>query len=77
MPVMGGAECFHRMRAVDSRVRVLLASGYALEEEARACLAAGALGFLEKPFSTADLLEAVSLARAGRRVEGRVTATGC
>jgi signal transduction histidine kinase/CheY-like chemotaxis protein len=62
MPIMGGAECFHRLRALAPGVRVLLASGYALEQEARACLAAGALGFLEKPFPTRHLLEAVALA---------------
>ncbi|HYU15689.1 MAG TPA: response regulator, partial [Candidatus Acidoferrum sp.] len=73
MPVMGGAECFLRMRAFDPRARVLLASGYALEEDARACLAAGALGFLEKPFASARLLEAVALALSDRRVEEHLT----
>jgi two-component system, cell cycle sensor histidine kinase and response regulator CckA len=69
MPTMGGAECFRHLRAVDPAARVLLASGYALEEEARECLAAGALGILEKPFTTARLIEAVASARADRRVE--------
>lgn len=72
MPIMGGAECFRHLRAVDPAARVLLASGYALEEEARECLAAGALGFLEKPFTTARLLEAVAAAQADRRVEERL-----
>jgi signal transduction histidine kinase/CheY-like chemotaxis protein len=69
MPVMGGAECFRRLRAVDPSVRVLLASGYALENDARACLAEGALGFLEKPFRASRLVEAVALARAGRQTD--------
>jgi signal transduction histidine kinase/CheY-like chemotaxis protein len=63
MPVMGGAECFRNLRALRPGVRVLLASGYALEQEARDCLAAGALGFLEKPFTTARLLDALARAR--------------
>jgi CheY-like chemotaxis protein len=69
MPVMGGAECFHKLRAMAPGVRVLLASGYALEQEARACLAAGALGFLEKPFATKHLLEAVALAGSDQPLE--------
>jgi two-component system, cell cycle sensor histidine kinase and response regulator CckA len=73
MPVMGGAECFRRLRAMDPRVRVLLASGYALEQEARECLAAGALGFLEKPFSNKRLLEAVARARDDRRLDESFT----
>ena len=72
MPVMGGAECFRRLRQVAPDLPVLLASGYALEQEARECLAAGALGFLEKPFATARLLEVMARARAeGRAAELR------
>jgi signal transduction histidine kinase/CheY-like chemotaxis protein len=67
MPVMGGAECFRRIREIEPRARVLLASGYAMEAEARACLASGALGFLEKPFATAALLERIASARSDRR----------
>jgi signal transduction histidine kinase/CheY-like chemotaxis protein len=75
MPVMGGAECFRRLREVAPDLPVLLASGYALEQEARECLAAGALGFLEKPYATARLLEVMARARdaggaAERRAEG-------
>jgi signal transduction histidine kinase/CheY-like chemotaxis protein len=69
MPVMGGAECFRQLRAIDPHVRVLLASGYALEEDARDCLAAGALGFLEKPFRSARLLDAIAAIRQNRRLD--------
>jgi PAS domain S-box-containing protein len=70
MPVMGGAECFRRLRELDPGLRVLLASGYALEHDARQCLEAGALGFLEKPFASDRLLEAVAVALEGRDHEG-------
>jgi two-component system, cell cycle sensor histidine kinase and response regulator CckA len=69
MPVMGGAECFRQLRAIDPDVRVLLASGHTIEKDARACLAAGALGFLEKPFRTARLLEALAIIRQNRRLD--------
>ncbi len=76
MPVMGGAECFRRLRQLAPDLRVLLASGYALEQEARDCLAAGALGFLEKPFATARLLEVMARARAESRAEAERRAQG-
>jgi len=62
MPVMNGAECFSTLRAQDPAARVLLASGYAIEEDARRCLAAGAAGFVDKPYSVDTLLHAVSRA---------------
>jgi CheY-like chemotaxis protein len=60
MPVMGGAACFGHLRAIDPSARVLLASGFAAEAEANACLRSGALGFLDKPFTSAALLAAVA-----------------
>jgi two-component system, cell cycle sensor histidine kinase and response regulator CckA len=56
MPVMGGAECFKRLREM-TRCPVLLASGYAVEAEAQELLANGAAGFLDKPYTTTTLGE--------------------
>ena len=57
MPVMGGAECFTRLRQ-RSTVPVLIATGYAVDEHVQALVAAGA-GLIEKPFQSADLVGAV------------------
>jgi CheY-like chemotaxis protein len=54
MPVMNGATCFHEIRR-RSQVPVLIATGYAVDEDAQKLVAAGAR-LLEKPFS----LEALS-----------------
>ena len=54
MPVMDGASCFHELRR-RSQVPVLIATGYAVDEDAQKLVAAGAR-LLEKPFS----LEALS-----------------
>ncbi|HZD55002.1 MAG TPA: ATP-binding protein, partial [Candidatus Aquicultoraceae bacterium] len=64
MPGMGGEETFHRLRAIDPSVRVLLSSGYAVEGRPRSLLASGAAGFLQKPYRLA------ALASALRRVLG-------
>jgi two-component system, cell cycle sensor histidine kinase and response regulator CckA len=53
MPVMGGAECFKRLRA-QCDVPVVIATGYALDEQVRELVAAGA-SILEKPFAASEL----------------------
>jgi signal transduction histidine kinase/ActR/RegA family two-component response regulator len=50
MPQMGGAECFAKLRE-QSDVAVLIATGYAVDEEAQKLVAQGA-SLLEKPFSS-------------------------
>ncbi|MCK9459778.1 MAG: response regulator [Proteobacteria bacterium] len=62
MPVMGGEEAFHKIRALDPDLPILIASGYAEEEKVEALLAAGARGFVEKPFDLARISEEVKLA---------------
>ena len=59
MPGMSGKETFPRLRAVAPGIPVLLASGYSLEGEVAALLATGANGFLQKPFSAAQLSEKI------------------
>jgi len=59
MPGMSGKETFPRLRAAAPGIPVLLASGYSLEGEVAALLATGAVGFLQKPFSAAQLSEKI------------------
>jgi len=58
MPVMGGAQCFARIRET-SDVPVLIATGYADDEQVREVVAAGAM-LLEKPYTAASLREQVT-----------------
>jgi len=62
MPIMGGAECFHAIRAIDPQARVLVASGYAQSGEVEELLVAGATGYLSKPYDKLDLARAVAQA---------------
>jgi two-component system cell cycle sensor histidine kinase/response regulator CckA len=62
MPVMNGEEAFHKIRAFDPDLPILIASGYAREDKVEELLAAGAKGFVEKPFDLAKIAEEVKLA---------------
>ena len=60
MPGMNGKETFHRLRAMDPNIPVILASGYSMEGEVEALLAEGCNGFIQKPFNVAKLAEKIS-----------------
>ena len=55
MPGRSGAETFRALHAIDARVQVLVVSGYSHDEQVQRMIEAGALGFLQKPFSMAEL----------------------
>ena len=50
MPAMGGKETFDELKAVDPGIKVLLASGYTMDEQAEAIMQKGCDGFIQKPF---------------------------
>jgi signal transduction histidine kinase/ActR/RegA family two-component response regulator len=58
MPVMGGAECFRRLRQA-SQVPVLIATGYATDSDVQEMVARGA-ALIEKPFPSSDLVTQVA-----------------
>ena len=58
MPTMGGAECFRQLRA-RSNVPVLVATGYAADDNMRELFAAGAR-IIEKPYAAAALRNEVT-----------------
>jgi two-component system cell cycle sensor histidine kinase/response regulator CckA len=55
MPEMGGGEVFDELKRLNSRVKVLLASGYSMQGQAREIINRGCIGFIQKPFSMEDL----------------------
>jgi signal transduction histidine kinase/ActR/RegA family two-component response regulator len=57
MPVMGGAECFRRLREA-GQVPVLIATGYAVDADVQEMVARGA-SLIEKPFPSSDLVSQV------------------
>jgi two-component system cell cycle sensor histidine kinase/response regulator CckA len=70
MPGMGGVETFHKFKEVNPKVRVLLSSGFSLDGDAERLMAAGARGFIQKPYRLANLSHKVAeilTASLGRR----------
>jgi len=59
MPGMNGSETYTRLKEIDPRVRVILASGYSRDGQAQAILANGCQGFLQKPFNIIDLAKEI------------------
>jgi len=55
MPDFGGKETFDTLRRVNPGVKVLLSSGYSLDGQAKEIMKSGCRGFIQKPFSMADL----------------------
>lgn len=60
MPKMDGLQCIEQIVAIDSKVRVLVVSALSDKATGIQALALGAGGFLCKPFSEEELVEALN-----------------
>lgn len=65
MPRMSGVECLRELRAVRPDVPVLLSSGYNEQDAVARVAGRGLAGFLQKPYTAAELLEKVEQAFQG------------
>ncbi len=52
MPGMDGRETFRRLKQIDPDIRVLIASGYSIDEITADMLLLGCDDFIQKPFDT-------------------------
>jgi signal transduction histidine kinase/ActR/RegA family two-component response regulator len=59
MPVMGGRDCFFRLRELDPDIPVLVASGFAKHGGVDELLGAGATGYLAKPYDRDQMSAAI------------------
>jgi len=67
MPGMGGTQAFFELRKIDPDLRILICSGYDLDDRMRALMKAGAAGLIRKPFRMALLSEEVRKILDGER----------
>jgi len=67
MPKMDGLEILKALRQQQVNIPVILITFYGSEQVAQQALQLGAAGYVVKPFTVADMLNAIQKALAGRR----------
>lgn len=55
MPETSGGDTFDRLKSLDPKIRVVLSSGYSMNNEAKSILDRGVRSFLQKPFRVDEL----------------------
>jgi PAS domain S-box-containing protein len=66
MPDMAGEELFHRLKAQNPGLKMVLISGYLLEEKGAALLKQGITAWVQKPLSFEQLAQVVSQALSAK-----------
>jgi signal transduction histidine kinase/CheY-like chemotaxis protein len=59
MPGMGGGETYDRLKEIKPDIKVLLSSGYSINDQAREILGRGCNGFIQKPFSMSEISQRI------------------
>ncbi|MFH1114158.1 MAG: PAS domain S-box protein [Pseudomonadota bacterium] len=59
MPEMGGKQCLETLLSLNPSARVVIASGFSANGSTKETLAAGAKGFVNKPYEIRQMLEVV------------------
>jgi DNA-binding NarL/FixJ family response regulator len=62
MPEMNGTDTFKRMKAINPEVKVIISSGYSMNNEAQLLLNLGARSFIQKPYTRSTLNDAIAAA---------------
>ena len=69
MPGMDGLDLVRRVKDYDDNVKVIIMTAHASVDSAVEAIKLGAFGYLRKPFTRIDLMEALSRALTVRRAE--------
>lgn len=59
MPGMGGKQCLENLLKIDPEAKVLITSGYLIDQQTMEFLEQRAIGIVKKPFNVSELLRAV------------------
>ena len=59
MPLMDGEETFHRLRALDPKLRVMLCTGFVQKERLDRMMSEGLSGFVQKPLGPQQYLSSI------------------
>jgi nitrogen-specific signal transduction histidine kinase/CheY-like chemotaxis protein len=60
MPEMPGCAVFDELKKIDSRVKVLISSGYSMDNRAKELLDRGCCGFIQKPYRLETLTKKIA-----------------
>ncbi|MBN1410923.1 MAG: response regulator [Spirochaetales bacterium] len=60
MPVMSGKEVYLELKKINSRIPVIIASGYSIDSEIQELLQIGVKGFIPKPFKIGELSKKIT-----------------
>ena len=66
MPGMGGRKCFEALREMKPRLKIVITSGYALEEPERVLVSSGMAAYVSKPYVLKDLLHTIRTVLDGK-----------
>ena len=59
MPGMGAGDTYNELQAIDPAIKVLLSSGYGVDEQTSEVIKRGCKGFIQKPFNMQVLSEKI------------------
>ncbi|MBW2429435.1 MAG: response regulator [Deltaproteobacteria bacterium] len=59
MPGMEAGDIYDKLKAINPAIKVLLSSGYSLDQKASAIIDRGCNGFIQKPFNMKSLEEKI------------------
>ena len=59
MPGMGAGDTYDELQVIDPAIKVLLSSGYGVDQQASEILNRGCKGFIQKPFNMQVLSEKI------------------
>ena len=59
MPGLEAGDAYDKLRALNPAIKVLLSSGYGLDQKAKAIMERGCSGFIQKPFNMKILQEKI------------------
>jgi len=60
MPDMNGGQVYDKLKEINPDVKVLLSSGYSIDEDASKIISRGCNGFIQKPFNMTELSEKIA-----------------
>ena len=59
LPDMGAADTYEGLRSINPAIKVLLSSGYGVDQRTNELLSRGCVGFIQKPFNLKGLSEKI------------------